>query len=316
MGMKEMLRVKIGSLYLQSPVIMMSGIFSYGEVDVDYLDYGKIGAVVTKTVTLHPRKGNPQPRIWEAGSGMLNSIGLQNPGIRGFIAKGFDFAGKQGVKTIVSIAGQNAEELLQIIELLAEEGVGAVEINLSCPNVERDKPMIAQSAEMTYSVIKKVKEAHENIFLIAKLSPNVTDIAEIAVSAERAGADALSLINTVKGLCMDVEKKVVVQGGLSGPPIKPVGLKAVYDVFKKTEVPLIGIGGIEQGQDALEYMLAGATAVGIGSGFFSNPMLPGEAYDAVKCFMAKNKFKDINDIVGLFNEKKGKTSFKGSKRRK
>lgn len=303
-----MLGVKIGKLSLSSPVIMMSGIFSYGEIDIGYLDYSRIGAIVTKTITLEPREGNPQPRIWEAGSGMLNSIGLQNPGISAFIRDGMYKAGKKGVKTIVSIAGKDPKEVLRMMELLAEKDVKAVEINLSCPNVDRDRPMISQSAKRTYRLIREVKTAFSGTTLIAKLSPNVTSISDIAVSAEQAGADALSLINTVKGMCVDIKNRRIIEGGLSGPPIKPAGLKAVYDVFSRVDIPLIGIGGIEKDRDALEYILAGALAVGVGSGFFSNPMLPGEIYDAVKSFMAENNFKKVAEMAGLLNEKKEKIS--------
>ncbi|HNS31913.1 MAG TPA: dihydroorotate dehydrogenase [bacterium] len=308
-----MLRVKIGGLALKSPVIMMSGIFSYGEIDLKYLDYSQIGAVVTKTITLEPKEGNPQPRIWEAGSGMLNSIGLQNPGISAFVSRHLPGIMERGVTTIVSISGQDSGEVVRMIEILLREGVKAVEINLSCPNVHRDKPMVSQSAEMTYRLIKDSKSASGNMLLIAKLSPNVTDIAEIAVAAEQAGAGALSLINTVKGLCVDIEGRRIVEGGYSGPPIKPVGLKAVYEVFRKVKVPLIGIGGIEKGRDALEYILAGASAVGVGSGFFSNPGLPGEICSAVKDFILANKFKSIRYIAGLFNEKEENSS--GKKKR-
>ena len=310
-----MLIIKIGRLVLKSPVIMMSGIFSYGEEDIGYINYEKIGAVVTKTITLLPYKGNPQPRIWETGNGMLNSIGLQNPGIRTFVSRYLPKIKQRGIKTIVSISGQDSFEVLKIVEVLSKEGIDIIELNLSCPNVYKDKPMISQSAEKTYEIVRDVKKKFGNITLIAKLSPNVTDISEIAVSAEKAGADALSLINTVKGLSVDVEGRRVVEGGLSGPQIKPVGMRAVYEVFKKVNVPLIGTGGILKGRDALEYLLVGASAVGVGSGFFSNPLLIDEIYDTVRGFLSNNKYKKVADIVGLFNEKKEKTSSETKKGR-
>jgi|LSQX01.1.fsa_nt_gb dihydroorotate dehydrogenase (NAD+) catalytic subunit len=316
MGGRVMLNLKIGNMTFESPVFMMSGIFSYGEIKIGYLDYKKIGAIVTKTITLKPREGNPQPRIWEVGSGMLNSIGLQNPGIDGFLSEHLLEIKKRGLKTIISVSGQNSKEVLGIVNPLVEAGVQAIEINLSCPNVHRDRLMVSQSEKRTYNLVKDVKAVCKDILLIVKLSPNVTDISKVAVSAQDAGADALSLINTVKGLAVDIEGRRVIEGGLSGPPIKPIGLKSVYDVFKKVTIPIIGIGGIENGKDALEYLLLGASAVGVGSGFFSNPGLPMEIYDTVKDYLSKHNYKNIKDITGLFNEKKEEVSSGKRERRK
>lgn len=299
-----MLNVRLGSLQLSSPVIMMSGVFGYGEVKIEGVNYKKIGAIITKTITLLPREGNPQPRIWESGNGMLNSIGLQNPGVKVFISEELPEIKKREIKSIISISGQNSKELLQILNPLLEEGVKNFEINLSCPNVFKDKLMVSQSVEETYKLLKDAKKVSKDAFLIAKLSPNVTNISEIAKAAEDAGADALSLINTVKGACVDIPGKRIIEGGLSGPPIKSIGLKSVYDVYKRVTIPIIGIGGITTGEGALEYMLIGSNAVGVGSGFFSNPILPEEIYDTLKEFIVKNNYKNIRDIVGLFNEKR------------
>lgn len=299
-----MLNVRLGSLQLSSPVIMMSGVFGYGEVKIEGVNYKKIGAIITKTITLLPREGNPQPRIWESGNGMLNSIGLQNPGVRVFISEELPEIKKRKIKSIISISGQNSKELLQVLNPLLEEGVKNFEVNLSCPNVFKDKLMVSQSAEETYKLLKDAKKVSKDAFLIAKLSPNVTNIVEIAKAAEDAGADALSLINTVKGACVDIPGKRIIEGGLSGPPIKSIGLKSVYDIYKRVTIPIIGIGGITTGEDALEYMLIGSDAVGVGSGFFSNPILPEEIYDTLKEFIVKNNYKNIRDIVGLFNEKR------------
>ncbi len=297
------LGVKIGGLAMDSPIIMMSGIFSYGEVNVDYLDYKKLGAIVTKTVSLEPRHGNPQPRVWETPSGMLNSIGLQNPGVRAFIKKGLPSIRKNGIKIIVSVTGNGTEEISEIVNLLSAEKIDGLELNLSCPNVNRKELMVAQSPEMTGLFVKAAKKECGKIPLIAKLSPNVTDITEVAAAAEDAGADILSMINTVRGISVDVEKMRIMEGGLSGPAIKPAGLRAVYDVYRKTGIPLIGMGGIASGKDAVEFILAGASAVGIGSGFFSNPFLVDEIYSSLADFLKNNCIKKLSCATGLLNEK-------------
>lgn len=316
MGMNA-LRVKIGPLVMDSPVVMASGIFGYGEVNLDYVNYKKLGAIVTKTVSLNPRKGNPQPRIWETSSGMMNSVGLQNPGIKGFIKNKLPLIKRDGVKVIISIMGQDEEEISKITEiLLAEkECYDAIELNLSCPNVDRDKLMVSQSPEMTGRFVKTAKKACGRIPLIVKLSPNVTDITAIAAAAEEAGADGLSMINTVRAISVDAANRRIIEGGLSGPPVKPVGLRAVYDVYKKSGIPIIGIGGITAGKDALEYILAGASAVGAGSGFFSNPFLVDEIYDTLYNFLTKNRSKDLAGITGLLNEKEKQGKNTGRNRR-
>jgi len=311
MGMKP-LEVRLGRLSLKTPIIMASGIFSYGEVNIDYLDYKKLGAITTKTITFLPREGNPQPRIWETHSGMINCVGLQNPGIEEFIKKGLYKVNIKGVKTIVSISGNNTDEIKKMTEMLMDKRVEAIELNLSCPNVNRENRMVSQSPEDTYRFVKAAKDIAKNITIIAKLSPSVTDITEIALSAERGGADAIGLINTVKAMAVDIEKKRVIEGGLSGPAIKPVGLKAVYDVYKKVKVPLIGIGGITTGEDALEYILIGASAIETGSGFFSNPYLIDLIYETLTRFLKENNLKKVIDATGLLNEKKDT----GAKKRK
>ncbi|MDD3726210.1 MAG: dihydroorotate dehydrogenase, partial [Candidatus Ratteibacteria bacterium] len=272
-------------------------------VDIKYLDYKKLGAIVTKTITLKPQKGNPQPRIWETSSGMLNCIGLQNPGIKEFISKKMYSVNTSGVQIIVSISGESPEEIKKMTEMLVGKGIKAIELNLSCPNVNRENLMVSQSPEDTYIFVKAAKDIGKKETIIAKLSPNVTDITEIATAAESAGADVLSLINTVKAVAVDVENKRIIEGGLSGPAIKPIGLKAVDDVYKKVKIPLIGIGGIARGQDALEYIFAGASAIGVGSGFFSNPYLVDQIYESFTGFLKENKLKKISDATGLLNEK-------------
>ncbi|HPP29682.1 MAG TPA: dihydroorotate dehydrogenase [bacterium] len=304
------LEVKLGRLSLKTPVIMASGIFSYGEINIDYIDYKKLGAIITKTITFNPREGNPQPRIWETPSGMINCVGLQNPGIKEFIKKGLYNLNIDGVKTIISISGQNPDEIKKMTEMLVKRNVEAIELNLSCPNINRGNLMASQSTEATYSFVKAAKDAGEKITLIAKLSPNVTDITEIATAAEEGGADVLNLINTIKAMAVDIENNRVIEGGLSGPAIKPAGLRAVYDTYRKVQIPIIGTGGITTGRDAMEYILTGASAVGIGSGFFSNPYLIDEIYETLTGFLKVNKLKTISDATGLLNEKKDKAAGK------
>ncbi|MCM8830432.1 MAG: dihydroorotate dehydrogenase [Candidatus Omnitrophica bacterium] len=310
MGIKP-LEVKLGRLSLKTPIIMASGIFSYGEVNLNYIDYKKLGAITTKTMTFNPKKGNPQPRIWETPSGMINCIGLQNPGIKEFIKKKLYSINISGVKTIVSISGENIDEVKRITDLLVKQGVNAIELNLSCPNVNRENMMVSQSPDDTYSFVKAVRDIDGDITLIAKLSPNVTDITETALAAEKGGADVLNLINTVKAVAVDIEKKRIIEGGLSGPAIKPIGLRAVFDVYKKVQIPIIGTGGITTGQDALEYILLGASALGIGSGLFSNPYLIDKIYHYLIKFLKKNNIKKITNATGLLNEKK----YKGAEKR-
>ncbi|MCM8820479.1 MAG: DUF561 domain-containing protein, partial [Candidatus Omnitrophica bacterium] len=216
-----------------------------------------------------------------------------------------------GVKTIVSISGENIDEVKRITDLLVKQGVNAIELNLSCPNVNRENMMVSQSPDDTYRFVKAIRDTAGNITLIVKLSPNITDITETAAAAEKGGADVLNLINTVKAVAVDIEKKRVMEGGLSGPAIKPIGLRAVFDVYKKVQIPIIGTGGITTGQDALEYILLGASALGIGSGLFSNPYLIDEIYHYLIKFLKKNNIKKISSATGILNEKR----YKGAEKR-
>lgn len=311
---KQSLKIALNKLNLKTPIIVASGIFSYGEIDIGYLDYKKLGAVVTKTITINPKEGNPQPRLWETPSGMINCIGLQNPGIKEFIRKKLYSANIPNVKTIVSISGESVDEVKKLTEMLVKKDVKVIELNLSCPNVNRQNLMVSQNPEDTYRFVKAVKEICRSKTLIAKLSPNVTDITETALAAEDGGADILSLINTLKAIAIDTEKRGVIEGGLSGPAIKPVGLKAVYDTYQKVDIPLIGIGGITTGQDALEYILAGASAIGIGSALFSNPYIADQICETLTVFLERNNLKNLSDATGLLNEK-NKTGAKKSRKK-
>jgi len=293
------LSINLGKLKLESPLIMVSGIFGYGTDIPGIFDMGKIGAIVTKTITLNPCPGNPQIRIWETPSGVINSIGLQNPGIERFKREILPGLEKLKCKKIVSITG-NEDELRKICDMLNGEKMDGIELNISCPNIKGK--MFSQDTSLTYKIVKCVKERCK-FPLIVKLSPNVTDIVEIAIAAEDGGADILSMINTVKAMAVDIEKMRVIAGGLSGSAIKPIGIRCVYEVYKKVKIPIIGIGGISCGKDALEYILCGASAVGIGSAVFSNPSVIDEIYGFLKNYLETNKIENIGKIVGSLNEK-------------
>ncbi|MFN4226550.1 MAG: dihydroorotate dehydrogenase [Candidatus Ratteibacteria bacterium] len=302
MGIKK-LQIELGKIKLETPIIMASGTFGYGLERYDFIDYKKIGAITTKTITYDPWKGNPQPRIFETYSGMINRIGLQNPGVFYFIRNILPEIRKKYDKIFVSISGRTEVEFINLVRILNKEKIDALELNLSCPNFEKKQKMISQSSELTYKIIKKLKN-ETSIPLIAKLSPNVTDIKEIASAAEEAGVDIISVINSVKGLSVDFKKMKIVDGGLSGGCIKPIGLKAVYDIYKTVRIPIIGIGGIVKGIDAVEYFLVGASAIGIGSGLFTNSKIIDEVFESLLNFLDETKNKNLKEIIGLLNEKK------------
>ncbi|MCM8818350.1 MAG: dihydroorotate dehydrogenase [Candidatus Omnitrophica bacterium] len=295
------LKTKLGKIELATPIIMTSGTFGYGIEKINFIDYEKIGAFTTKTITYNPLRGNPQPRIYETEYGMINRIGLQNPGVFYFVKNVLPKIRKKFKNIFVSIAGRNEKEFIEIIKIIKKEKISAIELNLSCPNIEKKQRMFSQDSETTYKIISIIKN-ETDIPLIAKLSPNVTDIKEIAISAEKAGADIISLINTVKGLSIDLKRMKIIDGGLSGPCIKPVGLKCVYDVYKVVKIPIIGIGGIIEGKDALEYILVGASAIGIGSGLFSNANIINEVYNFLENYLKKNNLM-LENIIGYLNEK-------------
>jgi dihydroorotate dehydrogenase (NAD+) catalytic subunit len=296
------LSVKIGKLKLRNPILVASGTFGCGEEFRDLINPEKLGAIVTKTVTLAPRQGNPMPRTIETRCGLLNSIGLQNEGIDGFIKHKIPYLAKVSTKVIVSIAGESIQEFKKIVEILdRENAVDAIELNLSCPNIKGRTILIAQDPRTTYQTVKAARKTTKKT-LIAKLSPNVTDIVRIARSAYEAGCDALSLINTVYGMSVDLEKKAPhlasIFGGLSGPAIKPIALYMVYQVAKKIKLPIIGIGGIMNAQDALEFILTGAMAVEVGTANFVNPKASIEIIKGIEEYLIKHKIKNIKNLIG------------------
>ncbi|MFH1338639.1 MAG: dihydroorotate dehydrogenase [Candidatus Omnitrophota bacterium] len=296
------LSVKVGRLKLSNPVLVASGTFGYGEEFKDLINPDKLGAIITKTITLLPRQGNPMPRIIETPCGLLNSIGLQNEGIDSFIKRKIPYLAEVSAKVIVSIAGESAEEFKRLTEILdRKNAVDAIELNLSCPNIRGRTTIIAQDPKTTYQTVRAARKSTKKT-LIAKLSPNVTDIVCIARSAYDAGCDALSLINTVYGMSVDLEKKAPhlagVWGGLSGPAIKPIALYTVCQVARKIKLPIIGIGGVMNAGDALEFILAGATAIEVGTANFVNPRASIEIVAGIKQYLIKHKIKDIKNLIG------------------
>jgi len=301
------LEVKIGRLTLKNPVTVASGTFGYAFEFEDLVNLNSLGAIVTKTITRMPKPGNAQPRLAETPAGMLNAIGLQNEGLDNFIRVKLPKLRKIKTRIIVSISGVSTEDYVYCAKMLEAAGVEALELNLSCPNVQynlagnKKSMMFAQDAQATYELVHEVCRSTKCL-VISKLSPNVTDIVEIAKAAEEAGSDALSLVNTLLGMAIDIEtfspKLANITGGLSGPAIKPVALRMVYEVCKAVEIPVIGMGGIASAEDALEFMIAGASAVSIGTASFVNPSAAIEVIEGLKKFGREKGFKNINEIIG------------------
>lgn len=302
MEMKPNLAIDLGGLRLKNPVLSASGCFSYGEEAADVFDLSIIGGVVTKSLTYLPREGHPPPKVVETASGMLNAIGLSNVGLEKFISEKLPFLAKYDTACIVSIAGSKLEEYVRIAERLsAESDVDALEVNISCPNVDEGGLEFGAYAEPAGKVISAVKKKFDR-HVIAKLSPNVTDVVSIARSVANNGADSISLINTLVGTAIDINKRKFKLsnrfGGLSGPAIKPVALGMVYKVALEVEVPVIAIGGISNASDAMEFLLAGAKAVQIGTACFFDPLAPVKIVNGINDYFLKNNVSDINEIIG------------------
>lgn len=298
---KPNLKIKIGKLELKNPVIVASGTFGSGEEYKELVDLNKLGAIVTKSITLKAREGNPPPRVVETPSGMLNSIGLQNDGVDAFIRDKVPFLNKVKTAVIVSIAAHRAEDYAAIAGRLDRvKRVDAIEINISCPNVKGGLEFSREPAS-TSAVVKAVREASGKP-LITKLSPNVKDIAEIALAAQESGSDAVSLVNTFTGMAIDIDTRAPILGnivgGLSGPAIKPIALRMVWEVAGKVKIPVIGMGGIMGYEDALEFMMAGASAVQIGTANFVNPRAAVETIEGIERYMRQGKMKNIKELIG------------------
>ncbi|KAB3534123.1 dihydroorotate dehydrogenase [Alkaliphilus pronyensis] len=299
------LKVNIAGVELKNPVMTASGTFGSGLEYGEYVDLNKLGGVVTKGVASIPWKGNAGVRVAETYGGMLNSVGLQNPGIEEFIKKDIPFLRKHDTKIVVNIAGKTLEEYCSVVERLAGEDVDLLELNISCPNVKEGGVCFGTDTKMVEYMVKEVKKIAKQP-LIVKLTPNVTDIVSIAKAAEAAGADAISLINTLLGMAIDIHKRRPVLGnivgGLSGPAIKPVALRMVYQAANAVKVPIIGMGGIMTGEDAIEFLLAGATAIAVGTANFVNPRATIDILNGIEDYIIKHKEKDITSIIGSLNK--------------
>lgn len=296
-----MLDVKIGKIRLKNPVMAASGTFGYAKEFEKLVNLAGIGAIITKTITLNPKHGNPMPRICETPAGMLNAIGLQNEGLDDFMKEKMPYLSKIGTPVIVSISGNNIDEFFILTRRIDKiKSVSGIELNISCPNL-KSKRLVAQDAKETYEVVKAVRKVTDKA-LITKLSPNVTDIVEIAEAAENAGSDAVSLVNTFLGMAIDIDtrrsKLGNITGGLSGPCIKPIALRMVYEVAKNINIPVIGIGGIMSADDAIEFILAGAMAIQVGTANFIETGVCGKIVKGIEAYLKKHKIEKIEDIIG------------------
>jgi dihydroorotate dehydrogenase (NAD+) catalytic subunit len=297
------LEVMIAGIKLKNPVLSASGCFGYGEEAAEFFDLNNLGGIVTKSITPLPRTGHPPPKVVETASGMLNAIGLTNVGVDKFIEDKLPYLRKLDTAVIVNIAGSTIQDYIDLAERLSKEkGIAALEINISCPNVESGGLEFGASETVAAGVVEKIKRASD-LPVIPKLSPNVTNIVAIARSVESAGADAISLINTLVGTAIDTQtrqfKLSYKFGGLSGPAIKPVALAMVYKVASSVKVPVIGLGGIGGGNDVIEFLLAGAAAVQIGTACFAEPTVFIRAIDELKQYLAENDYNDVNRIIGM-----------------
>ncbi|MDO4454412.1 MAG: dihydroorotate dehydrogenase [Eubacteriales bacterium] len=293
--------VDIAGVTLKNPVMTASGTFGSGEEYSEFVDLSRLGAVVTKGVANVPWPGNPTPRIAETYGGMINAIGLQNPGMEVFCKRDLPFLKKYDTKIIVNVCGKTTEDYCEVVERLADEEVDLLEINISCPNVKEGGIAFGQDPRAVEAITKELKKRARQP-IIMKLSPNVTDITQMAKAAEAGGADALSLINTLTGMKIDVNRRCFAvankTGGLSGPAVKPVAVRMVYQVANAVHVPVIGMGGITNTEDALEFLLAGATAVSVGTANFFNPTATVEIAEGIEEYLRKNNFTDIHQIIG------------------
>ena len=292
--------VDIGGIKLKNPVLTSSGTFGFGREYARFYDLSKLGGIVVKGLTLEPREGNKPPRVAETPAGMLNSVGLQNPGVEYFIKEELPFLREYDVAVIANIAGNTVEEYCRMAARLGSL-VDGIELNISCPNVKEGGTAFGISSESVYNITRRVKEQCK-VPLIVKLSPNVTDIKEIAEAAQEGGADAISLINTLLGMAIDINTRKPVLantvGGLSGPAVKPVAVRMVWQAAQAVDIPIIGMGGICCWQDAVEFMLAGADAVSVGTANFINPYAPLEVLEGIEKYLIKNRFSNINELKG------------------
>lgn len=293
--------VTIAGVELKNPVMTASGTFGSGMEYGEFVDLNRLGAVVTKGVANVPWEGNPTPRVAEVYGGMLNAIGLQNPGIDVFMERDLPFLIQYDTKVIVNVCGKTVEDYIEVVEKLSDSSADMLEINVSCPNVKEGAIAFGQKPEALYGITEEIKK-HAKQPVIMKLSPNVTDIAEMAKVAEAAGADAISLINTITGMKIDIEKRRFVlankTGGMSGPAIKPIAVRMVYQAAHAVSIPVIGMGGIATAEDAVEFLLAGASAVSVGAMNFVNPYATVEIVEGIERYMKRTGVSDVKELIG------------------
>ncbi len=299
------LTVNIGGLKLKNPVMTASGTFGYGEEYAEFVDLNMLGAVVVKGISLEPMQGNPSPRICETACGMLNAIGLQNVGLKSFLKDKLPCLKNFDAKIIVNILGKNIREYVRLSKALDDAGVDAIELNVSCPNVKKGGIAFGTDKKILAKLITKVKQSVSSAIVITKLSPNVSNIRDFAKAAEKAGSDAISLINTIPGMAIDIEnrrpKLANITGGLSGPAIKPIALRMVWEASGAVGIPVIGIGGIVNADDAIEFMLAGAAAIQVGTGNFLNPQATVEIIAGLQNYLKRKAIHDIKNVIGNIN---------------
>ena len=296
------LNTKIGSLELKNPVMTASGTFGYGTEYADFMDINRLGAIIVKGTTLNPRQGNPYPRMAETPSGMLNAVGLQNKGVDYFVDHIYPEVRKFQTNVIVNVSGSCIEDYVQCASIINTlDDIPAIELNISCPNVKLGGMAFGVKPESAAQVVSAVRKAYDKT-LIVKLSPNVTDITEIARAVEGAGADSVSLINTMLGMAIDAEKRKpilsTITGGMSGPAVKPVALRMVWQTAKAVKIPVIGLGGICSSTDAIEFLLAGASAIQIGTANFIDPSISEKVVDGIQEYLERHGFASVQDIIG------------------
>lgn len=298
-------RVNIAGVELKNPVMTASGTFGSGMEYSEFVDLSRLGGVVTKGVADVPWAGNPTPRVAETTGGMLNAIGLQNPGIEVFCRRDIPFLKQYDTRIMVNVCGHSTEEYLRVVERLAGEPVDLLEINISCPNVKEGGIAFGQDPKAVEAITREVKKVAAQP-VVMKLSPNVTDITVMAKAAEAGGADAVSLINTLTGMKIDVERQTFAlankTGGMSGPAVKPVAVRMVYQVAQSVNIPIIGMGGIATAEDALEFILAGATAVSVGTANFFNPYATTEIAEGIEAYMKRHNIEKLTDLIGAVHE--------------
>ncbi len=299
------LSVNIGKLKLKNPVMTASGTFGYAREYSEFIDLNRLGAIVVKGISLKPMEGNPPPRICETPCGMLNAIGLQNVGLKNFLKEKLPFLKTLNTKFIVNILGNSISDYVKLSKSLEDSGIEAIELNVSCPNVKKGGISFGTNDKMLAKLISKVRQSAQRITLITKLSPNVSNIPLFAKIAEDSGSDAISLINTIPALAVDIEtwkpRLANITGGLSGPAIKPIALRMVWEAAKTVKIPVIGIGGIMNANDAIEFLLAGATAIQVGTGNFVNPCATIDIIDGIESYLKRKSIDDIKNIIGGIN---------------